>query len=103
MAIVKYKLVASSGEMITPNYVHDGGYWWDLSQSYPNDSEYIGYVKDGVEFPDDLTTYTLSELQARQREIHSRHPMRVGGKPDDAEMTDEQVNATIEDWVDARS
>ena len=50
-----------------------------------------------------MTTYTLAELQARQRAIHAKYPMKVGGEIDADDMNDDQVNAAIEAWVDARS
>ena len=80
-----------------PSFITDGGYWL-----LPDGSEkMIGVGLEGS-IPDDATTYTLAELQARQRAIHAEHPMKVSPKSDE-NMTEDQVNATIKEWVDARS
>ena len=101
MTIIEYKLhpIKPRGMKI-PDFVTDGGYW-----SNPDDFTLIGSVPSGVEYyvPDTVTTYTLAELQARQRAIHAKYPMKVNGERDADEMTDDQVNAAIEAWVDARS
>ena len=88
-----------------PAWVSDGGYWMN-----PDGSEkMIGIGVEGS-IPDSVTTFTLAELQARQRAVHAKYPMRSGpmdyvkeenGNPD--LMTDDEVNAVIKAWVDARS
>ena len=101
MTIIEYKLhPIPRGGMKIPEFVTDGGYWQN-----PDDFTLIGTVPSGVEYyvPDTVTTYTLAELQARQRAIHAKYPMKVNGERDADEMTDDQVNAAIEAWVDARS
>ena len=106
MRIIEYKLhpMPSGGRphksMKIPDFVTDGGYWKN-----PDDFTLIGTVPDGVEYyiPDTLTTYTLAELQARQRAIHAKYPMTVDGEFDGDEMTDDEVNAVVKTWVDARS
>ena len=99
MTIIEYKLhPIPRGKMKIPDFVTDGGYWGN-----PDDHTLIGTVPDGVEYyvPDTVTTYTLAELQARQRAIHAKYPMKK--EPDrDENMTDDEVNAAIEAWVDAR-
>ena len=100
MTIIEYKLhPIPRGGMKIPDFVTDGGYWQN-----PDDFTLIGTVPSGVEYyvPDTVTTYTLAELQARQRAIHAKYPMKK--EPDrDENMTDDEVNAAIEAWVDARS
>ena len=99
MTIIEYKLhPIPRGGMKIPDFVTDGGYWQN-----PDDHTLIGTVPDGVEYyvPDTVTTYTLAELQARQRAIHAKYPMKVG-LPDSDDMTDAQVNAAVKAWVDAR-
>tara|TARA_R110000796_G_scaffold165310_1_gene282108 strand:- start:260 stop:559 length:300 start_codon:yes stop_codon:yes gene_type:complete len=99
VTIIEYKLQPiPKGGMKTPDFVTDGGYW-----NNPDDYTLIGTVPDGVEYyvPDTVTTYTLAELQARQRAIHAKYPMIVSPE-DDTEMNDTQVNAAIKAWVDAR-
>jgi len=81
-----------------PSYVTDGGYWMN-----PDGSEkMIGIGLDGS-IPDTITTFTLEELQARQRAIHAQSPMRLSTDIDAIDMTDDEVNAVVKDWVDARS
>ena len=53
-----------------PSYVTDGGYWVHLDGS----EKMIGVGKEGS-IPDSVTTFTLEELQARQRVIHADYPM----------------------------
>ena len=78
-----------------PSYITDGGYWFN-----PDGSEkMIGVGLEGS-IPDDATTFTLAELQTRQRAIHAEYPMRKYEHDDD--MTDDEVNAVIKEWVDAR-
>ena len=100
MTIIEYKLhpVPRGGRKI-PEFVTDGGYWQNL-----DDFTLIGTVPSGVEYyvPDTVTTYTLAELQARQRAIHTKYPMKKDGVNSD-DMTDDEVNAAIKEWVDARS
>lgn len=99
MTIIEYKLhPIPRGGMKIPDFVTDGGYWGN-----PDDHTLIGTVPDGVEYyvPDTVTTYTLAELQARQRAIHAKYPMKVG-LPDSDDMTDDEVNAAVKAWVDAR-
>ena len=100
MTIIEYKLhPIPRGGMKIPDFVTDGGYWHN-----PDDFTLIGTVPSGVEYyvPDTVTTYTLAELQARQRAIHAKYPMKK--EPDrDENMTDDEVNAAIEAWVDERS
>ena len=79
-----------------PSYIEDGGYW-----NNPDGSEkMIGAVADG-NVPEGATTFTLAELQARQRAIHAIYPMSISPN-DDTEMNDTQVDAAIKAWVDAR-
>ena len=100
MTIIEYKLhPIPRGGMKIPDFVTDGGYWQN-----PDDFTLIGTVPSGVEYyvPDTVTTYTLAELQARQRAIHAKYPMKK--EPDrDENMTDDEVNAVVKAWVDARS
>lgn len=89
----------SSHPKTIPSYITDGGYWIN-----PDGSEkIIGIANDSV--PDSLTTFTLEELQVRQRAIHAKYPMKKNldvatGNTDD--MTNDEVDAAIKAWVDAR-
>ena len=100
MTIIEYKLhPIPQGGMKIPDFVTDGGYWHN-----PDDFTLIGTVPSGVEYyvPDTVTTYTLAELQARQRAIHAKYPMQK--EPEFTEnMTDDEVDAMVKAWVDTRS
>ena len=96
--IIEYKLhPIPQGGMKVPDFVTDGGYWGN-----PDDFTLIGTVPDGAEYyvPDSVVTYTLEELQARQRAIHIKYPMR--NIEDDRVLTDEEVNQAVADWVKER-
>ena len=108
MTIVEYKLdpqdkPRSYRPKTVPSFIADGGYWCN-----PDGSEsMIGVGVEGS-IPDDATTFTLAELQARQRAIHAEYPMKkytdLTEDPSQREdMTDDEVNAAIKEWVDARS
>jgi len=103
MTIIEYKLHPSKGGMVIPNFVTEGGYWRN-----PDDFTLIGAIPDGVEYyvPDTVTTYTLEELQARQRAIHAKYPMKKPPRGNDMtedDMTDDEVNQAIADWVTERA
>ena len=85
-----------------PSWVSDGGAWIN-----PDGSEkFIGIGVEGS-IPEGTKTYTLAELQARQRAIHAIYPLRIApdyiNGDEKVYMTDEQVDATIKLWVDERS
>ena len=94
MTIVEYELNLS--EPTIPVYVTDGGYWMN-----PDGSEkMIGVGLEGS-IPDSITTFTLAELQSRQRAIHVKYPMETTPRSREI-MTDEEVNVAVKGWVDAR-
>ena len=86
-----------------PSYITDGGYWMN-----PDGSEkMIGVGLEGS-IPDDATTFTLAELQARQRAIHAEYPMKkydysIVDHSQREDMTVDEVNAAVKEWVDERS
>ena len=82
-----------------PSYVNDGGYWRN-----PDGSEkMIGMQVEGSTLPDTATIFTLEELQERQLAIHAEYPMQKGFLPERENMTDDEVNAAVKEWVDERS
>ena len=93
MAVAEYILV--EGRSI-PEWISDGGYWVNPDGS----KKMIGIGNDGS-IPEGTTTFTLAELQSRQRAIHASYPM-VKGETADSVAIDE-VNAMIKEWYDARS
>tara|TARA_Y100001951_G_C11264895_1_gene254843 strand:+ start:875 stop:1198 length:324 start_codon:yes stop_codon:yes gene_type:complete len=84
-----------------PSYIADGGYWMN-----PDGSEkMIGVGVEGS-IPDSVGTLTLEELQARQRAIHAKYPMRIlefHYNDTVTNMTDDEVNAVIKEWVNKRN
>ena len=102
MVIVEYKLdpqdkPRSFNPKTIPSWITDGGHWIN-----PDGSEkLIGVGLEGS-VPEGTTTFTLAELQARQRAIHAEYPMTVEIDPDSEEMTDDEVNATVKAWWDTR-
>ena len=104
MVIIEYKLdpqdkPESYHPKTIPDFVADGGGNWQDPDTY----RMIGIQVEGSTLPDTATVLTLAELQARQRAIHAKYPMKVGGEIDADDMNDDQVNAAIEAWVNARS
>ena len=103
MTIIEYKLHPSPKGMQVPNFVTDGGYWPNLDElEKPNGSEKLIGIGEEGSIPDSLTTFTLEELQARQRAIHAKNPMKKEPEFTD-NMTDDEVDAMVKAWVDARS
>ena len=82
-----------------PSFITEGGVWQN-----PDGSEsMIGIGVEGS-IPDGATTFTLAELQARQRSIHANYPMKADAHDLDSEhLTDDEVDAMIKKWYDARS
>ena len=80
-----------------PLYMTDGGYWTN-----PDNEKMIGVGIEGS-VPDDATTLTLEELQARERAIHAKYPREKAFPLEPDVLTDDEINAVIKDWVDARS
>ena len=103
MTIIEYILdpqdkLRSYNPKTVPSYITDGGYWMN-----PDGSEkMIGIGLEGS-IPDSSTRFNLEGLQVRQRAIHAKYPMTVDGDSGADDMTDDQVNVAIKEWVDARS
>ena len=101
MVIVEYKLdpqdkPRSYHPKTIPSFITDGGYWMN-----PDDEKMIGIGSEG-DIPDTMVAYTAEELQARQLAIHAKYPMKRN--PELIEnMTDDEVTAVIEAWVDERN
>jgi len=101
MVIVEY--VYDPITKTRPSYITDGAHWCN-----PDDDEkVIGVAEDGT-VPDGVTVLTLEELQARERAIHAKYP-RTKNLPtlhsgeSQVTLTDDEVDAAIKEWVDARS
>ena len=104
MTIVEYKLdpqdkPRSYHPKTIPSYITDGGYWFN-----PDGSEkMIGVQAEGSTLPDTATVLTLEELKERMLAIHAEYPMKKNPQNDEEEMNDDEVNAIVKEWVDARS
>ena len=113
MTIVEYILdpqdkPRSYNPKTTPSFISDGGQFVN-----PDGEMMIGIVESDDDVPDGITTFTIEELQARQRAIHLKYPFsKLDYKGYDydyktgeplGDMTDDEVNAEIKAWVDARS
>jgi hypothetical protein len=94
MTIVEYSLVSGR----TPDWISDGGHWI-------NPDGFVQMIGVGLEgsIPDDATTFTLEELQTRQRAIHAKYPMKKGNAVEIDDMTDDEVDAMVKAWWDERS
>ena len=99
MIVVEYTL---TGAGRIPDFISDGGYW----RSIEDPQKLIGVGVEGS-VPDSLKTFTLEELQARQRAIQAIDPMKkvVNGTfyPHSENFTDDEMDAKIKEWWDARS
>ena len=108
MVIVEYILdpqdkPRSYNPKTIPSFITDGGHFFN-----PDGSEkMIGVGLEGS-IPDDATTFTLAELQARQRAVHADYPMKKYNHDivdpllkDD--MTNDEVDAMVKAWWDERS
>jgi|TARA_Y100000310_G_scaffold154646_1_gene154161 hypothetical protein len=80
-----------------PDFVSDGGYFMS-----PDGSEKLIGVGVEGKIPDNTETFNLQQLQERQVAIHAQYPMREK-EPDGDVLTNEEVNAVVEDWWDTRS
>ena len=90
-----------------PPWISDGGSWHNPDGS----DKLIGIGVEGS-IPEGTKTFTLEELQERQLAIHAEYPMAITDTPasglpldvdpDKRNLTDDEVNALVKDWVDAR-
>jgi hypothetical protein len=99
---LEYKLHApmNGHGMSTPTFITNGGHWHNndrmISVEPDADPEY--YV------PDTVKVFTVAELKARQVAVHAVAPYKVmgaDGQPTADDMTNEQVETMVADWVAA--
>jgi hypothetical protein len=104
MRIVEYKLHAQNdGTTINPSWVENGGHYYN-----PDNYTYISANKDLSEFyvPDSVVLYDTPELKTRQLAIHAKYPMykMTSTSPSTRQlMTNEEVEAHVDEWVTANS
>jgi hypothetical protein len=105
MRIVEYKLhVNHDGTTQAPSWVENGGHYYD-----PDNYTFISANQDVSEFyvPDSIVLYDIPELKTRVLNIHSRYPLSKkiseGPTPASRSMTNEEVEADVDEWVTANS
>jgi hypothetical protein len=82
-----------------PSYVKEGGVFL-----HPDGSErMIGVGVEGS-IPDNIKTFTLEELQARELAIHAQYPMKKydGVNIETETLTHDEIKAGVKVWWDAR-
>lgn len=84
---------------MAPAWVKDGGMWLD-----PDNHTYIGFVLDESDreyyVPDTLVELTVAEVKTRVLDINSRYPAL---DEEGAELTEEELTASVDNWVSAVS
>ena len=104
MKIIEYKLHApmNGHGMSTPSWVASGGAFYNQ-----DDYTMIGANPDTTEYyvPDTVVEYTVAELKARQLAIHAKNTMQKWNSETNEmeDMTDAEVEATVDAWVSANS
>ena len=104
MTIVEYKLdpqdkPRSYHPKTIPSFIADGGYWINSDGS----EKMIGVQAEGSTLPDTATVLTLEELKERMLAIHAKYPILRGIAHYEEAMNDDEVNAAVQEWVDARN
>ena len=102
--ILEYKLHMTAGGMKAPEWVDDGGYFYDSANK-----TFVGWSPDEADreyyIPDTVVTLTASELNTKVLAQHAANPfMRPPdeGSGDDVEMTNDEVSTMVTNWVNAR-
>ena len=96
MQILEYKMDAGPDGMVTPYWVEDGGYFSD-----PDNHTMVGKCRDNQEWkiPETVTKLTLTQLQDRLVDIHSRYPYAHFTTMSD--LTEVEVRQMATDWYNA--
>ena len=101
MAILEYKLHASSGGMRCPVWVEDGGYFLNSA-----DHTMVGWARDDAEWhtPDTVITMTVLELETRLLAMHASSPFvtHPDGEDEGREMTESEVREMAQSWAFSR-
>ena len=104
MPVIEYKLhkIGKNAKAI-PDWVEDGGYWKN-----PSDSTMLGWAEAEADrdyyIPDTVTELDKAAVTARILGMHSTNPFPVMGEdgaPTEDNMTTEQVTNMAEDWYDS--
>jgi|5B_taG_2_1085324.scaffolds.fasta_scaffold04267_2 hypothetical protein len=101
--IIEYKMHMTAGGMRTPEWIEDGGYFQDDATNTK-----IGWSPDEADreyyVPDTVTTMTPTELNTRVLAMHAANKFQKSA--DDgtmSNMTNAEVTAMVNAWVEARS
>lgn len=102
--ILEYKLHMTAGGMKAPEWVDDGGYFYDSANK-----TFVGWSPDEADreyyIPDTVVTLTASELNTKVLAQHAANPFKNPGaspEDDDENMTNDEVSAMVTAWVNAR-
>jgi hypothetical protein len=98
MKIVEYKLHANPDRTMThPAWVRNGGVFLNQDDhtmiAALSDEEQMYYI------PDTLIEYTVAELKTRNLAIHAKYPAQKRTGDTSEDMTDAEVEATVDTWV----
>jgi hypothetical protein len=101
--IIEYKMHMTAGGMRTPEWIEDGGYFSDDATNTkvgwsPEEADREYYV------PDTVTTMTQTELNTKVLAMHTANKFQK--QADDgtmSNMTNAEVTAMVNAWVEARS
>ena len=101
--IMEYKMHMTASGMKTPEWVEDGGYFPD-----PATNTMIGWSPDETDreyyVPDTVTTMTQTELNTKVLAIHSANNFKkINEDGTESNMTDAELTAMVNAWVEARS
>jgi hypothetical protein len=97
MAILEYKLQAGPHGMHCPDWVENGGYFYN-----PTDFTMVGWSRDNAEWytPDTVVVMTPEELETRQVNMHNANPMQKMTESGEMEsMTEEEVREQVQSWI----
>ena len=100
--ILEYKLHMTAGGMRTPEWIDDGGYFYDSANK-----TYVGWSPDEADreyyIPDTVTTLTAAELDTKVLAQHAANAYRtLPESGEERDMTNDEVSAMVTAWVNAR-
>ena len=101
--IIEYKMHMTAGGMRTHEWIEDGGYFHDTATN-----TFVGWSPDEADreyyVPDTVTTMTQAELNTKVLAMHSANKFtKVADDGTQSNMTNAEVTAMVNAWVEARS
>jgi len=98
--ILEYKLHMTPGGMKAPDWIDDGGY-------FAEGNKLIGWTRDNPEFyiPNTVVVLTPAELEAKILAQHAKNTFQVEDEEtgDVRDMTNAEVSAMVDNWVESKS